>query len=70
VKLHIWKNEIVNEWRWHIKARNGCIVANGGEGYKRVGMLINTLRRLFDSRRDLSQQLIMFTPPQRKKGGK
>lgn len=32
-KLEVWKNK-VGEWQWHLRARNGEIVA-AGEGYNR-----------------------------------
>ena len=35
-KLVIYK-DIRGEWRWHLKASNGRIVATSGEGFKRKG---------------------------------
>ena len=40
------------EWRWRASARNGRIVADGGEGYKRKrgckGALCDFLLKVFD----------------------
>ena len=36
----IYFKDSKGEWRWHIKARNGRIMADSGEGYKtRRGVL-------------------------------
>lgn len=32
------------EWRWRARTRNGRIVAEGGEGYKRRAALLSSLR--------------------------
>lgn len=32
-RFEVWKNK-AGEWQWHLKARNGEIIASG-EGYKR-----------------------------------
>jgi len=34
MKFYIFQ-DAKKEWRWHLKARNGRIVAVSGEGYKR-----------------------------------
>ncbi len=34
------------DWRWRLKS-NGRIVAEGGEGYRRIGDMLNTLRSIF-----------------------
>lgn len=36
MKFHIYQ-DARGEWRWRLKARNGRIVADSGEGYKRKG---------------------------------
>lgn len=36
MKFHIYQ-DARGEWRWHLKARNGRIVADSGEGYVRQG---------------------------------
>lgn len=33
------------DWRWRLKAANGRIVAEGGEGYKRATTLVRTVER-------------------------
>ncbi len=33
MKFYIYKDR-AGEWRWRLKARNGRIVADSGEGYK------------------------------------
>ena len=39
MKFYIYKDR-AGEWRWRLKARNGRIVADSGEGYKtRAGVL-------------------------------
>jgi len=38
------------QWYWHIKARNGRVIATGGEGYTRVQdahRAVRTVRRAF-----------------------
>lgn len=34
------------DWRWRLKS-NGRIVAEGGEGYRRIGDMLTTLRSIF-----------------------
>lgn len=37
------------EWRWHMKAHNGAIVAESGEGYENKGAMnhiLNTIARV------------------------
>lgn len=34
MKIEIYKDDN-GEWRWRLKARNGRIVADSGEGYRR-----------------------------------
>lgn len=46
-KIEIYRNK-KREWCWRAK-RNGRIVADGGEGYRRVGPLYGALRGLFKS---------------------
>ena len=36
MKFHIYQDKR-GEWRWRLKARNGRIVADSGEGYVRKG---------------------------------
>lgn len=38
--------EGVGDWRWRLRS-NGRIVAEGGEGYRRIGDMLNTLRSIF-----------------------
>ena len=46
MKFTLYKDQ-VGEWRWNLKASNGRIVADCGEGYKRFGSMVRTLRRIF-----------------------
>lgn len=46
MKFDLYKNAS-GEWAWRLVARNGCNVANGGEGYKRFGTMARTLARIF-----------------------
>lgn len=34
------------DWRWRLRS-NGRIVAEGGEGYRRIGDMLTTLRSIF-----------------------
>ena len=34
------------EWRWHLIARNGRILADSGEGYKRRGKAIRMIEKI------------------------
>lgn len=33
------------DWRWRLRARNGKIVAEGGEGYERAHDMVRTVRK-------------------------
>lgn len=44
MKLIIWKAK--DGWRWHVKARNGKIIAESGESYKRRATMLNTIQKL------------------------
>lgn len=46
MKLCLYRDE-KNEWRWHLRALNGKIVADSAESYKRRGAMINTLHKIF-----------------------
>jgi len=39
--------DTAGEWRWRLLARNGRLIAEGGEGYKRKAALLKTLRHIF-----------------------
>jgi len=41
-KIEIYKDKKL-EWRWRIKARNGKILADSGEGYNRKAMCLKYL---------------------------
>ena len=43
-KLCVYR-DAKREWRWNIRASNGKIVADSGEGYKRLDSLLKGLRR-------------------------
>jgi uncharacterized protein YegP (UPF0339 family) len=43
-KLRVYR-DLVREWRWNIKASNGKIVADSGEGYNRLDSLLKGLQR-------------------------
>ena len=34
------------EWRWRLWAKNGKIVANGGESFKRIKSVVSLCRKL------------------------
>lgn len=42
MKITIYKDDN-KEWRWRLRARNGRILADSGEGYKRKAALMRTL---------------------------
>lgn len=45
MRVVIFKDK-AKEWRWHIFANNGRMIANAGEGYKRKAGAIKGLRAL------------------------
>jgi uncharacterized protein YegP (UPF0339 family) len=46
-KLEVYKDQ-AGEFRWRLKARNYCIIAEGGEGYKRFENLEKSLNLVAD----------------------
>jgi hypothetical protein len=46
MKFHLYRNA-TGDWAWTLIARNGKKVACGGEGYKRFGAMVRTLRGIF-----------------------
>lgn len=42
MKFNFYKDK-AGEWRWNITARNGRIVAEGGEGYKNPNDMMKTI---------------------------
>ncbi len=36
-----------HEWRWRVVASNGRILADSGEGYRRIGSCLRIVRSLF-----------------------
>ena len=38
-----------SEWRWRLWSKNGKIVANGGETFKKLKRLVNFLQKLVPS---------------------
>jgi len=45
-KLQIY-NDTKNEFRWSLIAKNGRIIANSGEGYRRYKTMFKTINNLF-----------------------
>jgi uncharacterized protein YegP (UPF0339 family) len=45
MKIIIFRDE-KNEWRWRLIAKNGRIVADSGEGYKRRAAILRTIERI------------------------
>jgi len=45
VKFTVYK-DAKGEWRWRLKARNGNIVADSGEGYARKGGAVTAVSKL------------------------
>lgn len=43
MKFHIYQDKR-GEWRWRLKARNGRIVADSGEGYANQGNAVRAVR--------------------------
>ncbi len=54
-RLHVYKDK-KGEFRWRLVARNKRIVADSGEGYKRVSSLMKTTDHLFGDK--ISQGII------------
>jgi len=44
-KLEIYRDGR-GEWRWRLRASNGCIVADGGEGYRRRASVYKAVGRV------------------------
>lgn len=47
MKFHIYQ-DAKGEWRWRLKARNGRIVADSGEGYVRKGGAVKAAEMVRD----------------------
>lgn len=45
MKFNIYRETVSLDWRWRLKASNGRIVAEGGEGYKRLPDTVRTMRQ-------------------------
>ncbi len=43
MKLHVYRDD-AGEWRWRLKARNGRILADSGESYKRRATCLRIAR--------------------------
>jgi uncharacterized protein YegP (UPF0339 family) len=51
------------EWRWRLKARNGRIVADSAEGYKRRGKALNAVHRfVMDAKREIRIEVLLSRP--------
>ena len=56
MKIEIWNgsieyqkdlgNKLDIQWYWHIRARNGRIIADGSEGYDSKGNALRAVKRL------------------------
>lgn len=51
MKFHIYQDKR-GEWRWHLKARNGRIVADSGEGYARKGNAYRAALKMVNGAQD------------------
>lgn len=47
----------MGDWRWRLRADNGRIVAEGGEGYKQATAMVKTLHRYITL--DTGQRLML-----------
>jgi len=45
MKFEYWKAKD-GQWYWHLKARNGRIIAYAGEGYKRKAKCLKSLNEV------------------------
>lgn len=45
MRIELYK-DLDKEWRWRVIARNGRVVADGPEGYKKRATMLKTLRRV------------------------
>lgn len=48
MKFKLYQDD-AREWRWTLRARNGRVVADGSEGYKRKGACRKAVERLRDA---------------------
>lgn len=48
LRFEYWKSRKNNEWYWRVVAKNGRIVAVGGESFKRRAGVLNAFHSLFD----------------------
>lgn len=44
-KIEVYR-DADKQWRWRMKSKNGKIVAEGGEGYKRKPTMLKTLNKI------------------------
>lgn len=47
MKFQVYRDK-AGEWRWRLRAKNGRIVADSGEGYKRKTTMLKTLTNIID----------------------
>ena len=45
MKFTIWK-DAKGEWRWTLKARNGRVIADGSESYKRRAAAMAMIKKI------------------------
>lgn len=55
--LEIYKDR-KKEWRWRLRARNGKIVADSGEGYKRKATMLRSFKRVCVAIYDVSYRVV------------
>ncbi|MBL4882923.1 MAG: DUF1508 domain-containing protein [Planctomycetaceae bacterium] len=46
-----------NEWRWRLKARNGAIIADSGEGYKNKSDCLAAIELVKESKDALIREI-------------
>lgn len=57
---HFTYKDAKGEWRWRVTHRNGNIVADSGEGYKKRGDAVRAFKRLTDAARFGLPNLILY----------
>ncbi len=56
MKFHVYK-DAKGEWRWRLTAKNGRIIADSGEGYRRKATAVKACINLIDNVQSASMQV-------------
>ena len=61
IHFDVFASAADKQWRWHLRARNGRIIATSGEGYQRVGKALSEIAKLVRDMRHLDSALAPIT---------